>query len=128
MPRTGQEAVGIDPGLGQPPQRQIEPAVAGILADVAGDVGQLHGHTQLDRRGQPLGVAHPHQHRHHGADGPGHPHRIGAQRRQILVAATLGVPGEPLQQGLGQGARDGERSTIPRAKARSEGNGKGRPS
>ena len=105
---VGQECVGIDAGLGQPVQRQIEPAVAGILADVAGDVGQLHRHAQIDRGGEAFGIAHAHQHRHHGADRSGHAHRIGAQCRQIRVAASLGVPGKPFQQRFGQGARDGE--------------------
>jgi hypothetical protein len=99
----GQPGVGVDAGLAQPGERQVEPAHCGVLADVAGDVGQLHGDAEVAGAGQrSRRVAHPHQQRHHRADGAGHAHGVGVQVSSGLVAAALGVPGEAFDQRLGQ--------------------------
>ena len=50
--RRAQPGVGVDAGLAQPGARQVQAAVARVLADVAGDVGQLHRHAQLAGAGQ----------------------------------------------------------------------------
>ena len=53
LPRAGEacglreEVIGVDARLRQPVERQVEPAVARILAHVAGDVGELHGDAQV---------------------------------------------------------------------------------
>ncbi len=45
--RPCHEGIGIHPGFGEPSARDIEPAVAGILAHVARDVGELHRHAKI---------------------------------------------------------------------------------
>jgi hypothetical protein len=41
----GEEGIRLHTGIRQPVQRKIEPAVPGILAHIAGDVGELHGNA-----------------------------------------------------------------------------------
>ena len=45
--RPCQPGIGIDPGLAQPVERQVEPAGPGVLADVARDVGELHRDAEI---------------------------------------------------------------------------------
>ena len=60
-------------------KRQIEPAGARVLADVAGDVGELHRNAEIARARHHLRRTRAHQQRHHGADGAGDARGIGGQ-------------------------------------------------
>ncbi len=102
-----QEGVGIDAGLAQPGERQIQPAGARVFADVARNIGELHRDAEIAGARQRHGVAHAHHQRHHHADGAGDAHRIGLQIVEGLVAPPFGVPGEPFEQRLGHRARNG---------------------
>ena len=75
--RLGQPRIRIDAGVAQPRQRQIEPAGARILADVAGDIGQLHGDAEIAGPRHDFRRALPHHQRHHGADRAGDARGIG---------------------------------------------------
>ena len=50
-------------------QRQIDPSGPRILADVARNVGELHGDAKIAGARERRGRAHAHQQRHHRADG-----------------------------------------------------------
>ncbi len=107
-PGIGQEGVGVEPGGPHPVERQVEPAHAGILADVAGDVRELHRGPEVAGPGQGLGCAHAHDQRHHRADGTGDPRGVVVKRVEIGIMPSLGIPGQTLDEGAGQRLRDGE--------------------
>ena len=89
-------------------ERQIEPAGARVLADVARDVGELHRDAEIaGARHQRRRVAHAHQQRHHRADRAGDARGIVVQLRKRLVAAAFRIPGEAFEQRFGQRARNG---------------------
>jgi hypothetical protein len=54
------------------------------------------------------GLADTHDQRHHGTHGTGDAGGVGFEVGEIVVEPPFGVPAEPLEQGLGQPARDGE--------------------
>ena len=106
--RIAEESIRVDAVLRQPVERQVEPAVARILAHVTRDVGELHGDPQVTGARDGIRIAHLHDERHHGAHGAGNAHRIGVKLIEGLVAAAAGIPGEALDQRLGDFARDGK--------------------
>jgi hypothetical protein len=95
---------GVDALFRQPVQWQEQPSGAGIFAHVAGDVGQLHRQPQIAGPGQDVGIPRPHQDAHHRADRPGHPSRVVKHAGKGLVLPPAGIPGQPFQQGIRQGA------------------------
>ncbi len=105
--RRGEEGVGQDRLLLQPVEREIEPAGAGVLADVAGDVAELHGDPEVHRAGEGLLVASAHEQRHHETDRARDPDGIGFERLDRAVAAAVGIPGEALHQCVRDGTWDG---------------------
>ena len=58
--RAREERVGRDAGAAHPGEREIEAAGAGVFADVAGDVGELHGNTEVAGAGKRGRVADAH--------------------------------------------------------------------
>ncbi len=107
---VGEEGLGVHARILHPVERQIEPPLAGILAHVAGDIGQLHRHAHVAGPRQRIGIAHAHDHRHHRAHGRGHSRRIGPDLGNRLVPPAHRVPGEALEQRLGQRAGHLDRS------------------
>ncbi len=103
--RGGAQRVGCQPDLAQPVERQVDSASTCVLADVAGDVRQLHRDPQVACAGERVRIAYPHQHAHHRADRRGDTCGIGEDVRQRLVAPPARVPGETFQQSLGQRPR-----------------------
>ena len=80
---------------------QLRPVYgASVFANVTGDVGQLHGHTQLAGAGQRERRLRPHDPAHHAAHGGRHAGGIGLQVFHGLVAAPLRIPLETFQQGV----------------------------
>jgi hypothetical protein len=59
---------GSMPSLVKPVERQVDAATAGVLADIAGDVGQLHRKSEIGSAGEHRAVADAHDQRHHHAD------------------------------------------------------------
>ena len=94
--------LGVDPRLPHPVQRQVDAAIAGILANVAGDVGELHGNAEITGAGEARAVAHAHQQRHHRAHRAGHAGAIGMQRIERVIAPLLRIPFKTLDQCAGQ--------------------------
>ena len=56
--------------------RKNQTAIARIFTDVAHDIGQLHRQPQIAGPGQRIGIAHAHQHAHHGPHRCRHPRRV----------------------------------------------------
>jgi hypothetical protein len=106
--RCGEERAWLDALRAQPVMRQVEAAVARILADVARDVGVLHRHAEIAGARQRTPIAHAHQQRHGGADRGGDARGIGFQRGFVGALAAFGVPRQPFQQRGRQRARNGE--------------------
>ena len=75
--RVVQERLRIDAFCGQPVLWQKQAALAGIFADIAGNVGQLHGKAKVASTGQRISVSDPHQNTHHRANSGGDAGRIG---------------------------------------------------
>jgi len=57
------------------------------------------------RARQRLRAAHPHDPAHHGAHTAGHPGAVVVHLLQRVITPALGIPGEAVQQGVEQGAR-----------------------
>ena len=79
-----------------------------ILADVACDIGELHGDAEVGGAGQQPRRANPHQQCHHHADRARHARRIIMQLGEIAIAPPGGIPLQPVEQRLRQLLRNGE--------------------
>ena len=101
-----QPCLGIDACFAQPLQRQIEPPFAGVFADIAGNIGELHRDTELAGACQSISRSGVHDQRHHGPHGTGHPRAIGLHIGECFVAATFGIPEKAFEQTIEQFARD----------------------
>ena len=107
----------IDAMLAQPGQRQIQPAGAGVLADIAGDVGQLHGDAEIAGARDDFGRTLPHHQRHHRTDRAGDPRGIGIEIGQGFVAARPRRP-TPVPRATLPAIRAGSRNARPRRRKR----------
>ncbi len=94
--RPAEQGLGRDPRLIQPVERQIDAPALRILADVAGDVGQLHRQAQIGGAGEAATAGAAHDHRHHHAHRAGHARRIVEHVVEGAVFAPVLVPFEPL--------------------------------
>ena len=97
--------VGVEPLVAEPAPREVEPAHARVLADVARDVRQLHRDAEVAGSRDRPGVARTHDERHHRADAAGDAGGVVVELRERLVLAPRRVPGEPLEQRLGHASR-----------------------
>ena len=104
--RRTQPCLGIDACFAQPLQRQIEPPFAGIFADIAGNVGELHRDAELAGARQCISRSGVHDQRHHCPHGTGHPRAIGLHIGERFVAASFGIPEKAFEQTVEQFARD----------------------
>ena len=98
--RVAQERLGIDAVLAQQITGQIKAAGASVLADVAANIGELHGNAQVSGAGEGVVILNAHQHSHHDADGARHSCAIVTDLCQRVVIPALGVPLETLEQGI----------------------------
>jgi hypothetical protein len=94
-------------GLVEPVERQVDAPAARVFADIAGNVGELHGKAQIGSTGQHRAVADPHDQRHHHANGGGDAGRIGTQLVAIAVGSVLDIPFKALDQSFRQRAWQG---------------------
>ena len=106
--RRRHEHRGVDTGLTQPLSRQIDPAKPRVLADVAGDVRQLHCDPELAGASKRLRRTDAHQQGHHDPDRSSDAHSVLGQRIERFIDTPFGVPCEPFEQRFGDGARNGE--------------------
>ena len=80
-----------------PVQRQVNPAVAGVFAHIAGDVGELHRNAQLAGPRQRAAGPRAHDPGHHRAHGAGHAGAVAVQRFHAVVAGAFGVPAKTVE-------------------------------
>ena len=106
--RLPQPGLDVHALFAQPLPRQVQAAVARVFADIAGDVGQLHGHTEFGRAGQRRGRPRAHHQRHHHAHRAGHAGTVVLHVGQGFVMAPLGIPQKTFQQAVQRFTRDGE--------------------
>jgi len=88
----GKPLVRVEAGLYEPGAGQVEPSHARVLADVAGDVGQLHRDAEVAGAGDGAGVAHAHDQGRQHVDAGGVVSWLG-QRRVLAAAHVLGGTG-----------------------------------
>ena len=81
-----------------PLTRKVEPSHAGVFTNIACNVGELHGHTQLAGSGHWARLTHAHHKGHHGAHRACHPRAVIKDILKGLVDAALGVPFKALKQ------------------------------
>ena len=103
----GEPRVRVDSRFPQPLPWQIDSAETRILADIAGDVGELHRDPKIAGAGERLRRSHVHDQRHHHADRAGDARCIVEEFVDRFVASAFRIPGKPLEQGLGQGGGNG---------------------
>ena len=103
----GEPCVRVDSRFPQPLSGQIDSAETRILADIAGDVGELHRDPKVAGAGERLRRSHVHDERHHHADRAGDPRRIVEEFIDRFVVSSFCIPGKPLKQGLGQSGGNG---------------------
>ncbi len=99
--RLGQPGVGIDAGVGEPVARQVQPAAPRILANVAGDVGDLHGHAEVAGAREHRRIARAHEHGHHRADRARDARRVASRSPSVCVAAAFQIPREASSSAAG---------------------------
>ena len=103
----GEPCVRVDAGFPQPLSGQIDSPETRILADVAGDVGELHRDPEIAGAGERLRRSHAHHQRHHHADCACDARRVVEKVLDRFVASAFGVPGKPFEQRLGNGGGNG---------------------
>ena len=98
--RVAEKCLGIHAGFPHQITRQVKPSGTGVLAHIAADIGQLHGHAQISSAGQRRMVFYPHENRHHDADGACDTGAVVADFCKLMVIPSLGVPLKSLKQGV----------------------------
>ena len=75
----------------------MQPPGARIFANIAANIRQLHGDTQVSRPGQRRVIFHAHEDRHHDTDGARHTSAVLTDIAQRLVVTPLDVPLKTLE-------------------------------
>ena len=95
-----------DPCRLQQGSRQVDAPDAGVVDDVARDIGELEGDAQVGGAIEHGRIPDAHDHRHHDPDDPGDMIAVVQHILDRFVAAVLDVHGESGQQFLGMAGRD----------------------